>query len=187
MLGTMMGVMSLCAKCGTTTHGGQFYRFYFGVAVDSPESEPAPEGERLPAGPLFQARGVEEVYYCDRCLVQAAAREERLRSGLFLVLGLFGALVTVLLVAASARGLWCCLVLMLIIFVLGSTAYQRYRGFHAALSGGNPDQLRQAVGSNPKLQDLGDRWAIAHRRQELQEAGAALFLTRKDHESWSES
>jgi hypothetical protein len=185
-LGAMIGVMSLCAKCGTTTHGGQFYRFYFGVAIDSPENEPAPEGNRRHAGPIFQVRGVEEVYYCDRCLVQAAAREERFRSGLFLVIGLFGALVTVLLVTASARGLWCCLVLMLMILVLGSAAYQRYRGFRAALRGGNPDQLRQAVSSNPKLQDLGDRWAIAHRRQELQEAGAEVFLTRNDYESWSQ-
>jgi len=183
----MIGVMSLCAKCGTTTQGGQFYRFYFGVAVDCPENEPAPEGERLDAGPIFQARGMEEVYYCDRCLVQAAAREERFRSGFFLVLGLFGTLVTVLLVAASARGLWCCLVLMLIIVVLGSAAYQRYRSFRAALRGGNPDQLRQAVSSNPKLQDLGDRWAIAHRRQELLEAGAELFLTRNDYDSWSQT
>jgi hypothetical protein len=182
----MLGVMSLCTKCGTTTNGGQFYRFYFGVAIDRPENEPAPEGGRLPAGPIFQARGVEEVYYCDRCLVQAAAREERLRCGLFLVIALFGTLVTVLLVTASARGLLCCLVLMLIIVVLGSAAYQRYRGCRAALLGGNPDHLRQTVSSNPKLQDLGDRWAIAHRRRELQEAGAEVFLTRNDYESWSQ-
>jgi hypothetical protein len=176
--------MNLCAKCGTATEGGQFYRLYFGVAVDSPENKPAPEGDRLHTGSIFQARGVEEVYYCDRCLVQAAAREEGIRSGFFLVLGLFGTLVAVLLVAASARGLWCCLILILIIVVLGGTAYQRYRGLRAALRGEDPEHLRQAVSSNPKLQDMGDKWAIAHRRQALQEAGAELFLTRNDYESW---
>jgi hypothetical protein len=49
------------------TDWGQPYRFYFGVVVDVPENGPTPEGKPVEAGPTFQARGADEVYYCDHC------------------------------------------------------------------------------------------------------------------------
>jgi hypothetical protein len=179
--------MNQCAKCGATTEGGQFYRFYFGVVVDDPESKPPPEGTPVDPGPFFQARGSEEVYFCDRCLIQTAARGEKIRSSFFLVLGLFAILVVVFLMSTSSPGLWAGLVALLPVAALGCAAYQRYRHLHAALCGSNPAQLRQAVSLNPKIQNMGDEWAIAHRRQALQQEGAELFLTRKDNEFWSQS
>lgn len=182
----MIGVMNQCAKCGATTEGGQFYRFYFGVVVDDPESKPTPEGKPVDPGPVFQAKGSEEVYYCDRCLIRAAAREEKIRSGFFLLLGLFAISVVVLLALASSPGLWAGLVAFLVVAALGCGAYQRYRHLHTALCRSNPAQLRQAVGANPKIQNMGDEWAIALRREALQEEGAELFLTRRDNEFWSQ-
>jgi hypothetical protein len=178
--------MNQCVKCGATTEGGQFYRFYFGVVVDDPESKPTPKGKPVDPGLLFRARGSEEVYYCDRCLIQAAAREEKIRSGFFFVLGLFAISVVVFLALASSPGLWAGLVALMLVGALGSAAYQRYRHLHAALCGSNPAQLRQAVAEDPKIQNMGDEWAIAHRRQALQEEGAELFLTRRDNEFWSQ-
>jgi membrane protein implicated in regulation of membrane protease activity len=175
-------VMNPCAKCETTTEGGQFYRFYYGVVVDVPESRPTPEGKPVQAGPVFQARGSEEVYFCDRCLVWAAAREEKIRSGFFLVLGLFAILVVAFLVLASTPALWFALVLLLVIAALGGAAYQRYRHLQAALRAQGPGPLRHAVSSSPKLQRMGDEWAIAYCRQALQEGGAELFLTREEKE-----
>jgi hypothetical protein len=181
----MISVMNQCAKCAAITDGGQCYRFYFGVFVDNPESKPTPEGKPVAPGPSFQARGSEEVYYCDRCLLQAAARGEKLRSGFFLLLGLFAISVLAFLALASSPSFWAGLVALLLVAALGCAAYQRYRHLHAALGGSNPDRLRQAVSSNPKIQNMGDEWAITHRRQALQDEGADLFLTRRDHDFWS--
>lgn len=185
-MAVMIGVMNQCARCGATTQDGQFYRFHFGVLVDEPESKPTPEGKPVDPGPIFQARGSEEVYYCDRCLIQAAARGEKIRSGFFLLLGLFAMSVVVLLVLASSPGLWAGLVALVLVGALGCAAFQRYRHLHSALCGSSPAQLRQAVSTNPKIQNMGDEWAIAHRRQALQEEGADLFLTRRDNEFWSQ-
>jgi hypothetical protein len=171
----MIFVMNQCAKCDTTTDGGQFYRFYFGVVVDSVE-----------AGPRFQASGSEEVYYCDRCLVRAAAREERIRIGLFLFLGLFGIGVLVVLDAASSRGLWFSLAALGLIAVLGGAAVRRYRCLETTLHNDNPDPIREMVRSNSKIQEMGDAWAIARRRQALLAEGAELFLTRSENASWSQ-
>jgi hypothetical protein len=41
--------MNECAKCGATTEGGQFYRFYFGVVVHDRKSTPTLE--EIEAGP----------------------------------------------------------------------------------------------------------------------------------------
>src|SRR5689334_6994521 len=109
----MVGVMNPCAKCGAVTEGGQFYRFYFGTVVDAPESKSTAEGNHVDPGPLFQLKGAKDVYYCDRCVIQAAVREERMRSGLFLVIGLFAIGVVSLLVLISSPGLWAGLVILL--------------------------------------------------------------------------
>jgi hypothetical protein len=174
--------MSQCAKCGTLTEIGQLYRFYFGLVVDDP-----PEGQRSEGGPFFQAKGSEEVYFCDRCLIQATAREEMIRSAFFLVLGLFGILVAAFLALACMPAFWVSLVLLLAIAALGGSAFSRYWHLHAALRSDNPNQLRQVVSSNPKIQNRGDEWAIARRRQVLQGEGAELFLTRNEYEFWSSS
>src|SRR6266540_6444530 len=168
----MSEVPNECAKCGEATAGGQFYRFYFGVVVD------------VDSGTTFQAKGSEEVYYCDRCVVRAAMREEKFRSIFFLILGLSAIVAVVFLVLVSGRGLWASLVALLVVAVLGGAAYRRYRRLHTVLHASVPDQLRHAVRSNEKLQDMGDAWAIARRRAALQDEGAELFLTRKDSEIW---
>jgi hypothetical protein len=165
-----------------TTDWGQPYRFYFGVVLDVPDTGPTPEGKPVEAGPTFQARGSDEVYYCDRCLIQAAARGEKLRSRFFLVLGLFAILVLVFLVLASSQALWVCLILLLIIAALGGAAYKRYRQLQAALRGKNPDQIRYVISSCPKIQTMGDAWAIAHCREKLQQEGAETFLTRREYQ-----
>ncbi len=179
--------MHQCVKCGATTEGGQFYRFYFGVVEDGPASEPTPEGEPVDSGPIFHSRGSEEAYFCDRCISRAAARGEKIRSGFFLALGLFAILVVVLLVLASSPGLWAGLVALLLVVALGGAAYLRYRHLHAALCSNDQDQLRHAVSTNPKLQNMGDDWAIDRRRQELLKEGAELFLSRAEYEFWSQS
>jgi hypothetical protein len=183
----MMGAMNRCAKCGVITEGGQFYRFYYGVFVDAPESKPAAEGQRVEPWPVFQARGSEEVYYCDRCLIRAAARAQLIRSSLFLALGLFATVVVVFLLWISSPGLWAGTGALLVAATLGGVAYQRYRHLRAHLSGGNQEQARQAVNSHAVIQNMGDEWAIACRRQVLQHAGAESFLTRRDYSFWSES
>ena len=179
--------MNQCAKCGAITEGGQFYRFYFGVVVDGPASEPTPEGKPVDPGPIFHSRGSEEAYFCDRCFSPAAARGEMIRSGFYLALGLFAGLTVLFLVLASSRGLWAGLVALLLVAALGSAAYLRYRHLHAALSSNDQDQVRHAVSSNPKLQNMGDEWAIDRRRQALQREGAELFLSRAEYEFWSQS
>jgi hypothetical protein len=185
MLHFLSGVMNRCAKCGATTEGGQFYRFFYGAFVGPPESQPAAEGQRVEPGPVFQARGSEEVYYCDRCLIRAAARAQLLRSSLFLVLGLFAIVVVVFLLLISSPGLWAGIVALLVAATLGWVAYQRYRHLRAHLSGSSQDQVRQAVNSDSVIQNMGDEWAIACRRQALQQAGAESFLTRRDYSFWS--
>ena len=183
----MIGVMNQCANCGAATKGGQFYRFYYGMFVDAPESKPAAEGQRVEPAPVFRARGSEEVYYCDRCLIRAAGRAQLIRSSLFLVLGLFAIVVVVFLLLISSPGLWAGIVALLVAATLGCAAYQRYRRLRAHLSGSSQDQVRQAVNSDSVIQNMGDEWAIASRRQALQQAGAASFLTRRDYTFWSES
>jgi hypothetical protein len=182
----MIEDMGHCAKCGATAEGGQYYRFYFGVVVDEPESRPTPQGQPPDPGPTFQARGSEVVYYCDRCLTQVAARGEKLRSGFFLLLGSFALFVVVLLALTSSPGLWTGLAVLLVVAALGWPAYLRYRRLHAALSTGDVVQLRELVSADPKIQNMGDEWAIAQRRRELQGTGAELFLTRREHEFWSQ-
>jgi hypothetical protein len=177
--------MSQCAKCGVATRGGQFYRFYYGVFVDAPECKPPAEGKRIDPGPVFHEKGSEEVYYCDRCLIQAAVREEMIRSGRFLLLGLFAVVVVVFLVLAWGPGLWAGLVTLLVTAVLSWKACQRYRRLHAAVHASNQDQLHQVISSDAKIQNMGDEWAIAHRRQALREEGAESFLTRRDYSFWS--
>jgi hypothetical protein len=179
--------MDRCAKCGATTEGGQFYRFYYGAIVEAPESEPAAKGQRVEPGPVFQATGSEQVYYCDHCLIRAAARAQLIRSSLFLVLGVFAIVVVVFLLRISSPGLWAGLVALLVAATLGWVAYQRYRHLRAHLTGSSQDQVRQAVNLDSVIQNLGDEWAIACRRQVLQKAGAESFLTRRDYSFWSES
>jgi hypothetical protein len=183
----MSGVANRCARCGTTTNGGQLYRFYYGVFVDDPETKPAPEGAAVAPGPQFRPRGSEEAYFCDCCLAEAAAWGDRIRSGLFLVLGLFALVVVGFLAWTSSPGLWGGLVALLIVAALGWAAYRRYRGLHAGLFGSDPAELRQAVSSDPKIQNMGDQWAIARRRQALQQEGANMFLTRSEIDFWSRS
>jgi hypothetical protein len=183
----LIGVMNQCAKCGATTEGGQFYRFYYGMFVDAPESKPAAEGQRVEPAPVFRARGSEEVYYCDPCLIRAAARAQLIRSSLFFGVGLFAIVVVVFLVLISSPGLWAGIVALLVAATLGWLASQRYRRLRANLSGSSQDQVRQAVNSDSVIQNMGDEWAIACRRQALQQAGAESFLTRRDYSFWSES
>jgi hypothetical protein len=183
----VIGVMNRCAKCGANTEGGQFYRFYYGAFVDAPGSKPAAEGRRVQPGPVFQARGSGEVYYCDRCLLRAAARAQLVRSSLFLVLGFCAIVVVVFLLLISSPGLWAGIVALLVAATLGWAAYQRYRRLRAHLRGSRQDQVRQAVNSDSVIQNLGDEWAIACRRPALQRAGAKSFLTRRDYSFWSGS
>jgi hypothetical protein len=179
--------MNQCARCGATTAGGQFYRFYYGAFVDAPEREPA-EGRRVEPGPVFRARGSEEVYYCDLCVLRAAARAQLIRSGLFLVLGLWAAVVVVFLLLSSSPGLWVGIGALLVAAPLGWVASQRYRHLRVHLSGSSQeDQVREAVSSDSVIQNMGDEWAIACRRSALQQAGAEAFLTRRDYSFWSES
>jgi hypothetical protein len=178
--------MNQCAKCGAAANGGQFYRFYYGVFVDAPESKPTAEGNRIDPGPVFHRKGSEEVYYCDRCLIRAAVREEMIRSGRFLLLGLFAIVVVAFLVLAWSPGLWAGLVILLVTAALTWKACQRYRRLHAALHASNQDRLRQVISSDPKIQNMGDEWAIAHRWLALREDGAESFLTRRDYSFWSE-
>jgi hypothetical protein len=180
----MIEVMSRCAKCGATTDGGQYYRFYFGVFVDEPARSSTPPGEPHDRGPVFQARGSEEVYYCDRCLVQAAAWSQKARSYFFLFLGLFAVAVVVAVTLTSSPGLCAGLVVLLLVATMGGVPYRRYRRLRATL-GGDVVRLRELVRADPMLQNMGDEWAIAQRRQALQGTGADSFLTRGEHEWWS--
>ncbi|MFL5243175.1 MAG: hypothetical protein ACJ8FY_13805 [Gemmataceae bacterium] len=181
----MIEVMSRCAKCGATTDGGQYYRFYFGVFMDEPARGPTPHGEPLDPGLVFQVRGSEEVYYCDRCLVRAATWGQMARSLFFLLLGLFALAAVVALALTSSPGLWCGVVVLLLVATLGYVPYRRYRRLRAALGGGDVVCLRELVRADPPIQNMGDAWAIAQRRQALQATGADTFLTRKEHEWWS--
>lgn len=176
--------MIQCTKCGTATEGGQNYRFYFGVVVESQETAPAPGEKPVDTGPFFQSRGSEDVFFCDRCLAHAAAREELLRAGFFLILEISALVVVVFLVWSSSRGLWAGLAALLIVGVLGGAAWRRYRCLRAALAA-HADVLRQAVAANQKIQNLGDTWAIACRRQALQGPAVELFLTRAEFAFWS--
>jgi hypothetical protein len=180
----MLEVMSRCARCGATTAGGQYYRFYFGVFVDEPARGPTPRGAPLDPGPVFQPRGSEQVYYCDRCLVQAALWGQKARSFFFLLLGLFALAVVVVLALASSPGLWAGVVVLLLVATLGGVPYRRYRRLRAAL-GGDVVRLRELVRADPWLQNMGDEWAIAQRRQALHGTGADAFLPRGEHEWWS--
>ena len=182
---SMIEVMSRCAKCGATTDGGQYYRFYFGVFVDEPARGPTPRGEPLDPGPVFQARGSEQVYFCDRCLVQAALWGQKARSFFYLLLGLFALAVVVVLALASSPGLWAGVVILLLVATLGGVPYRRYRRLRGALDGGDVVRLSELVRADPWLQNMGDEWAIAQRRQALQGTGADAFLTRGEHEWWS--
>src|SRR5690348_13968965 len=134
---SMIEVMSRCARCGATTDGGQDYCFYFGVFVDEPTRGPTPPGEPLDSGPAFHARGSERVYYCDRCLVQAAAWGQMARGFFFLLLGLFALAVVVVLALTSSPGLWAGVVILLLIVTLGCVPYRRYWRLRAALGGGD--------------------------------------------------
>ena len=178
--------MNQCAKCSAATQRGQFYRFYYGVFVDAPEGEPSAAGNRVDPGPVFHLQGSEEVYYCDRCLIQAAVREEMIRSGRFLLLGLLAIVVVAFLVLAWSPSLWAGLVTLLVTAVLSWKACQRYRRLHAAVHASNQDQLHQVISSDAKIQNMGDEWAIAHRWQALRQEGAESFLTRRDYSFWSE-
>jgi hypothetical protein len=91
-------------------------------------------------------------------------------------------MVFVFLILASSQALWICLVLLLIIAALGGAAYKRYRQLQAALRGQNPDRIRHAISSCPKIQNMGDAWAIAHCRDKLQKEGAETFLTRREYQ-----
>jgi hypothetical protein len=182
----VIGVMNQCAKCGVATNGGQFYRFYYGVFVDAPEGEPSAAGNRVDPGPVFHLQGSEEVYYCDRCLIQAAVWEEMIRSGRFLLLGLFAIVVVAFLVLAWSSRLWAGLVALVVTAALSWKASQRYRRLHAAARASNQDQLHQVIRSDGKIQNTGDEWAITQRRQALREEGAESFLTRRDYSFWSE-
>jgi hypothetical protein len=135
----LMGVMNRCAKCGATTEGGQFYRCYYGVFVDAPESKPAAQGQRVEPGPVFQARGSEEVYFCDRCLIRATARGQLIRSVLFLVLGLCAIVAVVFHLLTSSLGWPGGILALLVVATLGGVAYQRYRRLRAQLGGSSQD------------------------------------------------
>ena len=65
------------------------------IAFDFEKNAPV---RRVEPGPVFQARGSEEIYFCDRCLIRAAARAQRIRSGLYLVLGSFAIVVVIRLI-----------------------------------------------------------------------------------------
>jgi len=169
----MNSVPHVCVTCGEATDGGQLYRFHFGVVVDD-ESDTT-----------FQSMGSDEAYYCDRCVLLAALREETLRAGFFLVLGLFSIVVVVYLVSAASPSVWASLVALVVVAVLGGAAFRRWRRLHVVLNGDDPARLRDAVRSNENLQDMGDVWAIARRRQALQNEGAELFLTRNEYRIWS--
>jgi hypothetical protein len=120
-------------------------------------------------------------------LIRAAARAQLIRSSLFLVLGLFAIVVVVFLLLISSPGWWAEIVTLLVAATLGGVAYQRCRHLRTHLSGSSHDQVRQAVNSDSVIQNMGDEWAIAGRRQALQQAGAESFLTRRDYAFWSES
>jgi hypothetical protein len=179
--------MNQCAKCGVATEGGQFYRFYYGVFVDTPENKPPVEANLVVPGPVFHVKGSEEVFYCDRCLIRAAVREEVSRSGRFLLLGLFAVVVVAFLVLAWSPRVWAGLVALLVIAALSWKVCQRYRRLHAAVHASDQDLLHQVIRSDAKIQNMGDEWAIAHRRQALRVEGAESFLTRRDYSFWSES
>jgi hypothetical protein len=181
----MIEVLSRCAKCDATTDGGQRYRFYFGVFVDEPARGRTPHGEPLDPGPVFQARGSEQVYYCDRCLVRAAVWGQMARTLFFLLLGLFALAVVVVVALTSSPGLCSGVVVLLLVATLGGVPYRRYRRLRAALAGGDVVRLRDLVRADPPIQNMGDEWAIAQRRQALQGTGADSFLTRGEHEFWS--
>ncbi len=174
--------MNQCLRCGTATDCGQLYRFYFGIVVDEVQTEPGHHGKPVVLGPTFRAQGSEEAYYCDRCLVQAAVRAAKLRIGFFLALCAFTLLVAIVVAATHGRGLWLALVLLLFILLLGGAHGRRYRRLRRLLRGAKPELLRQAVSGDPMMQDIGDRWAVAAHRQKLQETGAQVFLTRREHE-----
>src|SRR5690242_2947827 len=101
----MTGIMNQCAKCGAMTEGGQFYRFYFGN-VEEPDL-------------IFQVKGSQEVYYCDCCLLRADARGQLIRSSMYLVLELCAITAVVFKMLVLGPGLWCELVIPLVIAVLG--------------------------------------------------------------------
>jgi hypothetical protein len=162
-----------CTRCGVATEAGQFYSFYHGTFVDDPD------------GPRFEARGTEQVFYCDRCLVQAAAREEGVRAGLHLILGLVAAGTVAILAWVASPGLWAGLVVLAIVALLRGAVWQRYATLRNALRRADPAQLRQVVNSDAKLQRTGDAWAIAQRRLELQQQGETAFLTREEMVDWS--
>jgi hypothetical protein len=153
--------------------------------LDAPESNR--EGRRVEPGPVFQARGSDEVYFCDRCLLRAAARARLFHCFLFLAIALFAIVVITFLMLASSPAVWAGIVVLLAPAALNWASWQRYRRLRALLSGNSPDQVRQAVGSDPVLQTRGDEWAIARRRQALQQAGAEAFLTRGEYTFWSGS
>jgi hypothetical protein len=167
--------MTLCNRCGTITEGGQLYCFHYGVYDMSSET-----------GPGYREHGSEEVYCCDRCVVQPLMRGAALRSGFYLLLGLFALVVAAVgaVRAAGAVGAVPALCVFLVIALLGGSAFRRYCKLRSAVRG-DPIKLREFVSADEELQERGDEWAIAHRRAALQEEGATAFLTRSWYAYWS--
>ena len=178
--------MTSCVQCGTDTNRGQFYRFYYGVVVDEPAKQATAEGKSIPVDPMFRVRGSEEVYYCDDCLVRDAMRKQWDRCGLSLILALFTMIVLVLVGLNSTGGAWVCGVILLLLVARGVLAFRTYRQLQSALIDESPTFLRQTVSSNPNMQETGDAWAIAHRREALTPQGAELFVTRSENDFWSQ-